>query len=196
MIEIFMSNFSLVRAVIVTFINGGIFVIGSATVFSVENLSLKGIAIASSAQKDARAANNAIDGDASDSSRWISQNSAGPHWLEVRFENEVTINCAHIYSGYRLGSALKNFHLEYWKEDSWKVIKGSRVQDSPAHNISVSVLFDELISSKRIRLICEDGGYTRVKELALFYVEGDEVLDLGVGIAGNKHIFKKKIYMR
>ena len=67
---------------------------------------------------------NAVDGVATDESRWLSAEKPGPHWLEVDLGAEQTLGGAHLYSGWEGTSVLHNFELQAWDGQEWMAIEG------------------------------------------------------------------------
>lgn len=116
-----------------------------------------------------------------DDHRWVSKDVAGPHWLELRLPASFRIGSAHVWTGWGEKSAVRNFELEAWIDQRWLPIAGSRVRKN--RKVGRRVLFDRPVETARVRLVCEDKGRVRVKEL-LLWPAGVECPALRVGLEG------------
>lgn len=109
---------------------------------------------------------NAVDGIVSDSSRWVSANTTGPHTLDVDLGANINLNCAHVHSGYGSGSAVVNAKLQYWSGSNWVDIPGAGL--SANSTVNVTLQFSSIINTNKVRFYSSDSGYVRLKELKLF----------------------------
>jgi hypothetical protein len=64
---------------------------------------------------------NAVDGNyTSNASRWLSANTAFPHWIEVDLQADYEISKMQFWTGYDgYGNAPSNFQFQYWNGSSW-----------------------------------------------------------------------------
>ncbi len=75
---------------------------------------------------------NAVDGWVSDNSRWLAENSVGPHNIDVKLASPHLVGSLHLYSGVTSGSSvvstLDSFTIEYANGTSgWLPISGASV---------------------------------------------------------------------
>ena len=109
---------------------------------------------------------NSVDGIVSDTSRWVSADTTGPHTLEVDLGTNINLNCAHVHSGYGTGSAVVNAKLQYWSGSNWVDIPGAGLSANSAVNVTLQ--FNSIINTNKVRFYSSDSGYVRLKELKLF----------------------------
>ncbi|MBC3881186.1 discoidin domain-containing protein [Undibacterium sp. LX40W] len=108
----------------------------------------------------------AVDGVISDTSRWVSANTAGPHTLEIDLGASISLNCAHVHSGYASGSAIANAKIQYWSGSSWLDVPGAAMTGNTSTNVVLQ--FSSVVSASKVRLYSTDAGYVRLKELKIF----------------------------
>lgn len=110
----------------------------------------------------------AYDGFVADDSRWISSNVTTQHWLQYDFVNEREVAYAHVYTGLGSGSAIANFTLQYWDAttSAWVNIPGGTVTGNAATQNFLT--FTTTISTSKVRLVSDDDGNIRVKEMVFF----------------------------
>ena len=127
----------------------------------------------------------ATDGGVGDDARWVSARTPGPHWLQIDLPASLTIGSAHLYTGWGDQDPVKNFRLESWDGSAWKPVAGTKVS---GNTDTARVLpFDEPIETTRIRLVVDDAGPARVKELLLWAPvagAGKASPEIGVGVRG------------
>ena len=149
---------------------------------SATNLAASATAVASSQRSDTYSAAKAIDGVVSDASRWMNAQKLGPHTLELTLSARFEIASAHVYSGWEDGSALSEFSLEYWDNDAWKPIPGARVEANPSSQTALQLMFEQPVTTTRIRLVSNVDGYVRLRELSLFGPTPDGRPPVGTGV--------------
>jgi len=110
---------------------------------------------------------NAVDGNIiSDTSRWVSANTAFPHWIEVDFPVPRTINEIRFYTGYQgYNYPIAAYTLQRWDAgtSSWATI----VSRTGNTNASVDENFTSVTTSK-VRLYATQGSvdnYLRLYEI-------------------------------
>lgn len=108
----------------------------------------------------------AVDGIVGDTSRWVSGDGPGPHWLEVTLPGPFPVGRAHVFSGVAGRDALAAFHLAYWDGGAWQPIPGTRVRDNT--ETQRRIRFAEPVTTDRIRLVTHLDGPVTVAELAVF----------------------------
>jgi len=113
----------------------------------------------------------AVDGIISDESRWLSADTAGPHWIEIDFGSLQTICSSKIYMG-KIGSdgvgtvPVVNFVLQSWSGAAWVDIPGTAVTGNTS--VSVAQTFTSSITTNKVRFYSTDDGYVRVKEINIW----------------------------
>ena len=136
---------------------------------SSRNASLGATAKASSEQAE-HPAGNAIDGNEENSSRWLSDGTAGPHWLMVRFQAPEELECAYLrhgFDGTGVSTGISSFKLQLWRENRWIDIPGAFV-DSVGDSTKNKVDFDPPITTTGVRLYSADNELIKVKEFQLW----------------------------
>lgn len=122
----------------------------------------------------------AYDGFVHDNSRWISSNVTTKHWLEYGFVNQREIAYAHVYMGLGNGSAIANFHVEYWDGAAWEVIPGSTVTGNTSTEVFLT--FDSTIRTDKVSFVCNDDGNIRIKEIVYLPPNGGVGYSRGTGV--------------
>ena len=145
------------------------------------NVAMSGEAKASSVHSKKYSAEKAIDGKIDDDHRWVSADGNGPHKLEINFAAEFTVSGAHLYSGFHSEDPIRDFKLEYWKDQKWVSIRGAAVRGN--EDIARLVPFDSPVTTTRIRFVSTDRR-VRVKELLLWLDDGKAIPPLGTGVKG------------
>lgn len=149
------------------------------------NLAASGTVTASSVLESRYAATKATDGDITDDARWVSARTPGPHWLQIDFPASLTIGSAHLYTGWGDQDPVKHFKLESWDGSSWNAVPGGAAK---WNTDTARVLeFDKPVETTRVRLLVEDDGPARVKDLLLFPPLNDGAKrspEIGVGVKG------------
>lgn len=111
----------------------------------VPNLAPKATLEASSILEPKYRPEKAVDGELTTDSRWLSDNSAGPHHLTLRFAEPQTIGCLQLISGWQDQNGwhgiVGEFHFEYWDGENWQPIPGASSKPvppvvDPAHDLS------------------------------------------------------------
>ncbi|MBN1516467.1 RICIN domain-containing protein [Candidatus Sumerlaeota bacterium] len=108
----------------------------------------------------------AVDGIVCDSSRWVSGDGDGPHWLEVELPDEFELGSAHVFTGVKGDGALADFSLESWDGSKWVAIPGGSASGN--QDTQKQLLFSESVKTTKVRLVIPADGEVSVTELALF----------------------------
>jgi hypothetical protein len=111
-------------------------------------------------------AKNAVDGVVSDSSRWLSANTAGPHWLEIDLLSSLELQCAILDSGWGVQDAISNFEIQSWGSNQWNTIAGTSVTNNSKNTLALNFLAP--VTTDKIRFYTDSAGYVRLKELAIY----------------------------
>ncbi len=120
-------------------------------------------------------ANDGVIDIKSHGSRWVSDETAGPHFLELRFEKPQTVDAVRIVNGKADGHGsvhlpINDFVLQYEDaEGNWKDIAATKTVDN--ENPDFGVLFPAVESSAfRLFISNSEDGVARVWELELYKV--------------------------
>ncbi len=168
--------------------------VGGSLVFAepAGNIALSKNAQASSV-KGAYTAEKAVDGLFGTESRWLSDDSNGPHSLEIDLGMKVEIGCIQIITGWKghgkWKGEVKNFKIQFHKNGQWKDDKRAQMTDNKSSG--VEMLFDEAIAADRIRFISNDKGPVRIAEIRVFQwgQEYPEVFELAKKVFTEHPVF-------
>jgi hypothetical protein len=132
--------------------------------------SLKVVSASASSARTAHPASLAIDGDPADGSRWVSQSATPPHWIELRLESVQELAGLHLYSGYENQKPLRDFVVQFWRDNAWIDIPSATVSGNKQPRLVVR--FDETIRVRtdRLRLLITgtEDGVARVGEVVVW----------------------------
>jgi hypothetical protein len=94
----------------------------------------------------------AIDGLISDDSRWVSQKSSAPAWLELELGGTHKLAGIHLYSGYQNTNALQNFVVQFWSAGKWRDIPSATFENNRA--TALAIPFDDTVdvTTDKLRL--------------------------------------------
>jgi hypothetical protein len=134
------------------------------------NLARTARATASSHLPGSEAA-KAVDGTITDESRWVSgRGEAPPAILELELASRARLGGIHLHSGWKDGSAVGDFRLEYRAGDQWKPVPGATIRGNRLQSLAVP--FDDTlpIETDALRLIVEHpvGDLARIRELLVW----------------------------
>ncbi|MDI6784752.1 MAG: discoidin domain-containing protein, partial [bacterium] len=120
-------------------------------------------------------AENATDGNVIDlNSRWVSDSTRTPHWLEVDFGKPKPFTRIELYTGeaHSVDYILCDFALQYWAGSEWKDIENAAKKNNLVENPRFT--FAEITATK-VRLYVMKGSMVdniaRVYELKIFSTE-------------------------
>lgn len=146
-----------------------------------KNLAVGAEVTADSSLRQSSPPEKAVDGRIGDAYRWVSGDGQGPHWLEIHLRERVRVASAHVHTGYGDSSLVRNFSLQQWSDGQWKDIPGAFVKNN--QETSVILKFKKTVKTDRLRLISDDQGPMRVKEILLWSKSGESGPPLFAGIA-------------
>lgn len=116
---------------------------------------------------------HAVDGITTNASRWITDGespsaSVTPQWLIIDLQESYVLNEAAIVNGHMDGSSfyIPDFRLEYWNGSDWALIPGAAVTNNDARQ--VRFLFNEAVTTDRVRFASDTAGFIRVIEIEVF----------------------------
>ena len=97
-------------------------------------------------------AGKAVDGVISEESRWISQKSAAPAWIELDLGGTHKLAGIHLYSGYQNTNALQDFVVQFWRDGQWRDIPSATFENNRA--AALAIPFDDTVdvTTDRLRL--------------------------------------------
>lgn len=123
-------------------------------------------ATASSAMKQYPAA-LAIDGKISDASRWVSEQSTGKSWLEIRLEKKSALAGIHFHSGYGDKDVVSGLTVQFLSADKWVTIPSAMVTDNKNPNLAIAFDATMTVETDRLRFVIDEtkDRMARVKEV-------------------------------
>ncbi len=131
---------------------------------------LKVVSATASSERPAQSAALAIDGDPADSSRWVSQSSTPPHWIELRLDSVRELAGLHLHSGHEGKKPLRDFVVQFWRDGTWVDIPSANVSGNTSPRLAVR--FDETVRVRadRIRIFITHApdGIARVGEIVVW----------------------------
>lgn len=133
------------------------------------NVALNKPVIVDSINSSSTAGALAVDGNRVDpSSRWVSANSAYPHWIEIDLQGQHAISQMRYYTGSNIyESPITSLQLQSWNGANWVTI----FLDSSTNNPTYFRHFPTVVTD-RVRLRALDGpdNYVRLYELEIYGV--------------------------
>lgn len=119
-------------------------------------------------------ANFAVDGEVSDSSRFLAQppnSPLAPLQLDIDLTFQATIAEAHIYSGGLGIPPDAAFHLEAENNGTWTTVPGTAITGNTSQSLRVP--FSQPTTTSRIRYVADDLGanaYSSLREITLWEI--------------------------
>ena len=97
-------------------------------------------------------ADRAIDGVVSGDSRWVSQKSSEPVWLELNWVGAQKLAGIHLFSGINNMNALQKFVVQFWRAGQWHDIPSAAFENNQA--TALAIPFDDTVNvtTDRLRL--------------------------------------------
>lgn len=97
-------------------------------------------------------ATKAIDGVVSDASSWGSRASRDASWLELDLGSTHKLAGIHLYSGFLNTHALRDFVVQYWREDQWHDIPSATFESNQV--TALTIPFDDTVdvTTDKLRL--------------------------------------------
>ncbi len=131
---------------------------------------LKARSATASSQNAKYPASKAIDGAVSDESRWVSEKSALPSWIEIDLGAKQKLGGAHVFTGMGNKDVVEAFSMQFFQNGKWVDIPSASVDGNKA--AAVSVPFDQTVDvvTDKIRLVIRKShqDIARVKEVVLW----------------------------
>lgn len=121
------------------------------------NVALNRPAVADSIYSPAYTPDRAVDGDStSDTSRWLSADSAMPHWIEVELGQTYALSQMKFWTG-KNGQpplVINDFALQHWDGTGWTDLYSETASTNTG---AVDVSFGPAVSGNRVRLYATAG---------------------------------------
>jgi len=137
------------------------------------NLAL-GASVTGDSTNGANAASRAVDGNAaSDGSRWVSANTAWPHWLELDLGDDYQISQLKFWTGFGgYGQAPTDFRFQYWADGQWHDVFAETGNQDPTYS-----RYFAPVTASRVRLYATAGSdnYFRLYEIEVYGVPAPAV---------------------
>lgn len=154
------------------------------------------VSASASSQMAGSPAAKAIDGVIADDSRWVSEKgAASPAWLEITLPGRTRLGGVHVHSGWKTGSAIADFRIEYRTDSGWQTVPSAVVRGN--HDLAVSLPFDDTlpIETDAIRLVVDHapGDVARVREVVIWPHAAGGIPPLGAAPAADAEI--PRIYL-
>lgn len=138
-------------------------------------LAVNGAKITADSEQLGYPAKNAIDGNTFEiNSRWLSDTSATPHWLEIDFGTPKLFTRIELYTGevHSIDYILRNFSFQYWNGSEWKDVPDAAKRDNLVENPKFTF---SILTAQKVRLYVMKGSnidnIARVYELKIFSPE-------------------------
>ncbi|WP_162025870.1 MULTISPECIES: discoidin domain-containing protein [unclassified Lentimonas] len=133
---------------------------------STQNLALGASVTPSSIFKPKFAAANAVDGNRSEDSRWVSANE-GDKWIELDLGEPKEFRTVQIVSGWKQDAAyvVKHLAVQSKQDGDWKTIPGAEVNKN--NSVDLVINLPTSVTAQHIRLLSNDKGHVRIYEVAL-----------------------------
>jgi len=116
---------------------------------------------------------NAIDGKVSDDSRWVSEASDQPAWIELDLGQRRKLAGIHLFSGFGDKDVIESFKVQFQSGGEWKDIPSAVISGNTSS--AVAIPFDQTVSvdTDKLRLWISAGakGSARVKEIVVWPAE-------------------------
>jgi len=126
-------------------------------------------ATASSTYGDFTAA-KAIDGVVEADSRWTSERTNEPSWLELDLGGVHLLAGVHVFNGLAPANTLKNLSVQFWRDGAWREIPSATIVDNRA--TALAIAFDDTVQVRtdrlRLWITATHDGYARIKEVRVW----------------------------
>ncbi|MDR6783243.1 hypothetical protein ABIE26_000269 [Pedobacter africanus] len=151
---------------------------GGSLMAQQQNIALnKEVTVSSEAQ--GYPASNIVDGKISRHSVWRAAAVKAPHTVEINFNKYYNISELRIHSGIMDGEkkpdemsqaagfwSVKNFKMQYWDDANWTDFPRSEIHENRQTNVSMT--FSPVVTTFKIRLVCDDGEPISIMEIEAF----------------------------
>jgi len=116
---------------------------------------------------------NAINGKVSDDSRWVSEASDQPAWLELDLGERRILAGIHLFSGFGDKDVVASFKIQFQSGGEWKDIPSAVISGNTSN--AVAIPFDQTVTvdTDKFRLWIDAAakGSSRVKEIVVWPAE-------------------------
>lgn len=127
------------------------------------------------------------DGDKTDASTWISKAEDREKWIEIDLQKQYDIGSIVIYTGSEYGvytgpDRVKNFKIQYLKNNEWKDIPGLNITNNKY--TQVFEILKNPVSTQKIKFISTDDGTLKVREIKVFTKDDGPTNEPNYNISG------------
>ncbi|MBC8128666.1 MAG: discoidin domain-containing protein, partial [Gloeobacteraceae cyanobacterium ES-bin-144] len=138
---------------------------------------LKPVSAVASSQMAQHPAANAIDGNVSDDSRWVSEASTSPAWIVVDLGAVHKLAGVHLFSGFGAGGPLEAFKIQFWSAEKWIDIPSAEISGNAA--VALAIPFDQTVSVEtdkiRVWITASHQDIARLKEIVIWPSGGGDL---------------------
>ena len=151
----------------------------------VANLALDQTVSVSSEHSAAYPKVNAVDGIASDSSRWLSTAETDP-WIIIELPTVCSLGGIHLYSGYLEGDPVEDLHVDFRSGGVWNTIPSANIigNTSTALSIEFDGAVTAITDSLRVTITKSASDIARIREITIWPFSASGIPDLGTGVTG------------
>jgi hypothetical protein len=119
---------------------------------------------------------NAVDGVVSDASRWLGTATSTNNWIAIDLASSVTLQQAHVYSGFGASGWITNLQMQAWSGTVWTNIPGAATSSNSS--LAATLNFSTPVTTAKIRLLIADTSICRLREITLW----DQLVPLYTGV--------------
>ena len=116
---------------------------------------------------------NAIDGKINDHSRWVSDASKDPAWLELDLGATHKLAGIHLFTGYGSKDVISDFKIQFFSAGKWMDIPSAEIAGNQSSALAIA--FDQTVSveTSKLRLLvtASHQNAARVKEIIIWPFE-------------------------
>ncbi|MBM4155424.1 MAG: hypothetical protein FJ221_10415 [Lentisphaerae bacterium] len=131
---------------------------------------LKAAGVRASSAMAKYAPEKAVDGVVSDDSRWVSEKSDAPAWLEIELGATQKLAGVHLFTGWGERDPVAAFTIQFRDGGAWRDIPSATVANNTA--CALAIPFDDTVpvvtDALRLRVVASHQGSARVKEIVVW----------------------------
>ena len=149
--------------------------------------------VTASSSSGAYTPEKAADVIVSDDSRWVAKGDGRPLWIELKLEGPHKIAGLHLYSGFKNGSPIRQFAVQFWGDGKWQDVPSAVFENNKETALAIPFDATVTVNTDRLRLLIKDGDSVRVKEIMVWPGENGAIPPLAAGKGGGKAEVKVEI---